>query len=197
MSAETVRDAMLKASGLLSKKMYGPSVYPPQPADVTALAYGSPKWTPSAGEDRYRRSLYTFSKRTAPFAAYAVFDAPTGESCVARRNLSNTPLQALTLLNDEMYLEMSRALASDAFVKHTDSKPECATEIFRTLITRSPRADELKTLLEYQRAQQLRLTSGEMDPAKISGDEETSPELASWMMLARSVMNLDESITKP
>ncbi len=109
--AETVRDLLLKASGLLSSKVGGPSVYPPQPASVTALAYGATPWESSTGEDRYRRSLYTFSKRTAPFAAYDVFDAPTGEMCTPRRDRSNTPLQALTLLNDEMYQEMARALA--------------------------------------------------------------------------------------
>ncbi len=110
-NAETVRDIMLRISGLLTPKLYGQSVYPPQPDSVSALAYGGASWPVSTGEDRYRRSLYTFSKRTAPFAAFTVFDAPTGETCIARRNRSNTPLQALTLLNDEMYLEMSRALA--------------------------------------------------------------------------------------
>src|SRR5690606_12552238 len=98
-NAETVRDIGLVASGLLSPKVGGPSVYPPQPASVTALAYGNTPWKPTEGEDRYRRSLYTFSKRTAPFAAYSVFDAPTGESCIARRERSNTALQALTMLN--------------------------------------------------------------------------------------------------
>ncbi|MEK6235841.1 MAG: DUF1553 domain-containing protein, partial [Planctomycetales bacterium] len=116
-NAEMTRDVMLLASGLLSRRLGGPSVYPPQPQSVASFAYGNPRWTPSSGEDRYRRSLYTFSKRTAPFAAYAVFDAPTGELCVARRDRSNTPLQALTLLNDEMFLETSRALAKVAISK--------------------------------------------------------------------------------
>ncbi|MEM7315414.1 MAG: DUF1549 and DUF1553 domain-containing protein, partial [Planctomycetota bacterium] len=109
-SGESVRDIMLHASGLLSAKMYGPSVRPPQPVSVVKVAYGNPGWPVAKGEDRYRRSLYTFSKRTAPFAAYVLFDAPSGENCIARRDRSNTPLQALTLLNDKMYLEMAQAL---------------------------------------------------------------------------------------
>ncbi|MCB1235818.1 MAG: DUF1553 domain-containing protein, partial [Verrucomicrobiae bacterium] len=114
LEGEIVRDAALRAAGLLSPKIGGPSVYPPQPRSVVAVAYSAPKWDPSPGEDRHRRSLYTFAKRTAPFAAYLTFDGPTGESCIARRDRSNTPLQALTLLNDEMFLEAARALAKNA-----------------------------------------------------------------------------------
>src|SRR6185503_1196965 len=91
--AEIVRDAALKSAGLLSSKLGGPSVFPPQPASVTTEgAYGPLTWTPSTGESRFRRSLYTFAKRTAPFALYGAFDAPSGEACIARRDTSNTPL---------------------------------------------------------------------------------------------------------
>ena len=100
LEAEVIRDSTLKAAGLLSLKMGGPPVKPPQPDGVSEVAYGSPKWDASTGEDRYRRSLYTFVKRTAPFALYNTFDAPTGEACIPRRDVSNTSLQALTLLND-------------------------------------------------------------------------------------------------
>lgn len=195
--AETIRDSMLQASGLLNRKSFGPSVYPPQPASVTALAYGGTKWPVSKGPDRYRRSLYTFSKRTAPFAAYLVFDGPTGESCVARRNRSNTPLQALTLLNDEMFLEMSRALAESAYRQHPKTPADCATNIFRRLVTRPPEESELQRMLEFQAAQRKRLENGQLDAEQIGGGSQTSPELASWMMLARAVMNLDEAVTKP
>ncbi|MFP6900504.1 MAG: DUF1549 and DUF1553 domain-containing protein, partial [Opitutales bacterium] len=114
LDAEVIRDLMLRASGRLSAKMYGPSVYPPQPASVTAVAYGATKWNVSKGENRYRRSLYTFSKRTAPFAAFTIFDASSGEGCLARRNRSNTPLQALTLLNDAMFVELAQYLSIEA-----------------------------------------------------------------------------------
>ena len=108
--AEIVRDSALLASGLLSEKMGGPSVHPPQADGVTEAAYGNPKWNVDTGENRYRRSVYTFMKRTAPFALYSNFDAPTGEACLARRDVSNTPLQALALLNDVVFLDASRAL---------------------------------------------------------------------------------------
>ncbi|MEZ6146119.1 MAG: PSD1 and planctomycete cytochrome C domain-containing protein [Planctomycetaceae bacterium] len=197
MRAEVVRDTMLQASGLLSPKMFGPSVYPPQPASVTALAYGNPEWTPSEGEDRYRRSLYTFSKRTAPFAAYLTFDGPTGETCVTRRDRSNTPLQSLTLLNSEMFLEMSRALARGAYSQFAESPRDCATAIFRRVLTRPPADEELTALLTYQQAQSARLSDGDLKADDIGGEADTSAELASWMMVARGVMNLDEAITKP
>ena len=196
-AAEMVRDIMLRASGLLSSKMLGPSVYPPQPAAVTALAYGGTKWAASTGEDRFRRSLYTFSKRTAPFAAYAAFDSPSGESCVVRRNRSNTPLQALTLLNDEMFLEMSRALARLAFARQTEGAHACATSIFRRVLTRPPEPHELTALLDYYQSQTRRLAAGHMNPIAIADDEQASVELAAWVMVARAVMNLDEAITKP
>ena len=198
--AEMVRDMMLAASGRLSAKMFGPSVYPPQPASVAALAYGNAKWNASSGEDRYRRSLYTFSKRTAPFAAYTVFDGPTGENCVPRRNRSNTPLQALTLLNDEMYIELARALAErrTSDVEPSASKEEIATNIFRQVVTRPPNDDELSMLLEFQAEQQKRLEAGDLVPKAILGSEEgdQQAERAAWVMVARAVMNLDEAITK-
>lgn len=193
--AETVRDIMLRASGLFVPKMYGPSVYPPQPESVTALAYGATKWIPSVGQDRYRRSLYTFSKRTAPFAAYSVFDSPSGESCTARRDRSNTPLQALTLLNDGMYLEMAQALARQA---NQQADPKAvATNIFRRLLTRPPEKSELTAMLEYRQSQLERMSHGELNAREIGGGDGVSAELASWVMLARAVMNLDEAITKP
>ena len=204
--AEMVRDMMLTASGRLSPKLFGPSVYPPQPASVTELSYGNMKWEVSPGEDRYRRSLYTFGKRTAPFAAYTVFDGPTGENCVPRRNRSNTPLQALTLLNDEMYLELARAVAEHRTPNKElpTSKEERAGEIFRRFVTRPPSEPELAMLLEFQAAQQKRLETGELDPNTIlaadaneqTPNAESAAERASWAMVARAVMNLDEAITK-
>ena len=208
--AEMVRDIMLQASGRLSAKMFGPSVYPPQPASVTELSYGNTKWNVSSGEDRYRRSLYTFSKRTAPFAAYTVFDGPTGENCVPRRNRSNTPLQALTLLNDEMYLELARAVAErrTSNVELSTSKEEAATAIFRQLLTRPPNQTELSAVLDFQAAQQKRLEAGELNANTILGEDGSHFDVgsstfdvrrsraASWVIVARAIMNLDEAITK-
>jgi hypothetical protein len=164
------------------------------------------KWNASPGEDRYRRSLYTFSKRTAPFAAYTVFDGPTGENCTPRRDRSNTPLQALTLLNDEMYMELARAVAEDrtSNIVIPTSKEDRATEIFWRLLTRPPSESELAMLLDFQAAQQKRFEAGELKPDAILAVDspeqtptaEPAIERASWVMVARAVMNLDEAITK-
>ena len=194
LNAETIRDTALAASGLLSKKMGGPGVYPPQPASVTALAYGNTAWKASKGDDRFRRSLYTFSKRTAPFAAFTVFDGPTGENCTARRGRSNTPLQALTMLNDAMYLEAAEALARLA-MQRSDSDRNRAIFIFRRCVTRPPSGRELADLTDYYEKQLARFSEGEMDAGELLTWDEPTNELAAWMLVARVVLNLDETIS--
>ena len=191
--AERVRDIMLSASGLLSDKIGGPSVRPPQPGSVTALAYGGGRWSASKGDERYRRSLYTFSKRTAPFAAFTTFDAPTGENCVVRRSRSNTPLQALTLLNDEMYLEMAVALGKAA-ANVGETSEERIEFMFRRLLTRDPMEVELARLVEFYEKQLDRIQRGILSAKKI--DEAASPEHSALTLVARVLMNLDEVITQ-
>src|SRR5207245_5329740 len=128
--AELVRDAALKVAGLLCEKVGGPSVYPPQPPGVTTEGtYGAIAWKVSPGQDRYRRGLYTFSKRTAPYAMFNTFDAPSGEACLARREVSNTPLQALTLLNDPVFVQAGQALGS-AVAAQAGSVETRATALF-------------------------------------------------------------------
>ena len=199
--AEMVRDIALAASGLLSDKRGGPSVYPPQPQAVMQIAYSAPKWNASTGPDRYRRSLYTFSKRTAPFAAYAVFDAPTGESCLPRRGRSNTPLQSLTLLNDEMFIELSRALAERVAKEveqpvQKDHQEALIQRAFRHCLTRPAHAAELAHLVSYYTRQVKRLDDGELKAATILGREGSSSE-AALAMTCRILLNLDETITRP
>jgi hypothetical protein len=187
--AEIVRDSLLKAAGLLSLKMYGPGVRPPQPAGVTEVAYGSPGWNASVGEDRNRRSVYTFVKRTAPFAFYNTFDAPSGEACVARRDVSNTPLQALTLLNDVAVQEAATHLGKQiAGIAGTDEQK--ITTMFRRVLVRAPQADEVQLLKEFVEAQRARLAAGELKSA-------TAPEEVVFSYLARALFNLDEMVTKP
>ena len=143
------------------------------------MAYGSPKWKTSTGANRYRKSLYTFSQRTAPFAAYLSFDGPTGELCIARRDRSTTPLQALTLMNDAMYIEIAQALA-DAAIRDAGpdaSEEQIAGRIFRRLLVRSPDANELSEIVAFYRRRQ----------------QHDQP----WMLVARALMNTDEAITTP
>jgi hypothetical protein len=193
LSGELIRDHMLAASGKLSSKMFGPGVYPPQPISVLAHAFGGKSWKVSIGEDRYRRSIYTFVKRTAPFAGYMTFDGTSGENCLARRDRSNTPLQALTLLNDEMFLELARAAGTEV---HLQKKDPVLT-LFRRFLTRAPNQEETKALQAYLDQQIERLTKGELKPGEIADDKKATPELAGKVLLARAIMNLDEAITKP
>jgi len=151
---EVIRDATLKAAGLLSLKAGGPPVKPPQPDGVTETAYGSPRWEASPGDDRHRRSVYTFQKRTAPFALFNTFDAPSGEACVVRRDVSNTALQALTVLNDVTFLEAASALGTElSSLKSSDA--DRLQLAFRRILTRPPTEQEqtaLQRFLDQQRA---------------------------------------------
>ena len=140
--------------------MYGPSVFPPQPASVTTEgAYGQLPWTPSQGEDRYRRSIYTFAKRTAPFAIYNTFDGPTGEACVVRREMSNTPLQGLTLLNDLVFVEAHQALGRKIAGREGEVAARSA-RLFRECLTREPTESEQSKLTTFAQKLQARLAAG-------------------------------------
>jgi hypothetical protein len=197
LEAELIRDGMLKESGLLSGRIGGPSVYPPQPANVTTDgAYGSLEWKVSSGEDRYRRGLYTFSKRTAPYAMFTTFDGPSGEACIAQREISNSPLQALTMLNDTVILEAAQALGA-AIAAQPGGDGERATALFRRCLTRPPEAQELGLLVAFVSAQRARFASHELDPAALGGaGPGDAAERAAWVALARVLLNLDEAITK-
>ncbi len=195
--AEVVRDAMLAVSGLLSDKQLGPSVFPAQPANITTEGtYGGLNWALSPGEDRYRRTLYTFTKRTAPFALSMTFDGPSGEACVARREVSNTPLQALTLLNDTVFIETAQALGRE-FAERGGSVEERLHTLFRRALTRPPTDDELALLKRFFDEQSSRLDRKELDAAKLAGagGPNEAPR-AAWTLTARAIMNLDEAVTK-
>ena len=194
LEAEIVRDSILRASGLLSLKMGGPPVKPPQVEGVSEVAYGSPKWDASVGEDRHRRSLYTFVKRTSPFAFYNTFDGPTGEQCIARRDVSNTALQALTLLNDVVSIEAAQALGK-LLATRAGSDDDRIIEAYRRLLSRTPRGDELPPLRAFLNAQRKRFSTGELD-AKALGGPGADAERAAWTAFARALFNLDETITK-
>lgn len=203
LEAELIRDSELKAAGLLTETIGGPSVFPPQPASVTTEGtYGGLSWNVSSGPDRYRRGLYTFTKRTAPFAMLSTFDAPSGEACVARREVSNTPLQALTLLNDAMFVEIAKGLARDVVSRGAGTPEETARALFRRCLTRPPARDELAALLAFRRKA---LERFDRDPqaaqALVKGNNQFQGRqeraaLAAWTAVARGLLNLDETITK-
>jgi hypothetical protein len=197
--AEMIRDSVLKASGLLCERIGGPSVFPPQPPGVSSEgAYGGLAWNTSPGGDRYRRGLYTFTKRTAPFAMTLTFDGPSGEVCVARREVSNSPLQALTLLNDPAFVEGSQALG-ELLAKAPGSLEARVSRLFRLCLSRSPQPDESSMLVHFFQVQRARLERKELDAGKIAGAGAGAAELidrAAWTLLSRAILNLDEAVTK-
>jgi hypothetical protein len=197
LEAELIRDSALEVVGLRSAKMGGPSVFPPQPASVTTEGtYGAMKWVPNQGEDRYRRGLYTFAKRTAPFAMLATFDGPSGEACIARRDVSNTPLQALTLLNDAAFTEMAQALGR-TMAGRPGTVEQRVTQVFRRFVVRPPTQQEVRLLSGFVVAQQKRFTKAEADARRLAGAGAGNvAERAAWTALARVLMNLDEFVTK-
>jgi hypothetical protein len=197
LEAELIRDAALASSGLLSARIGGPSVFPPQPPGVTVEgAYQALDWKVSPGADRYRRGLYTFSKRTAPYAMFNTFDAPSGEACLARREVSNTPLQALILLNDTVLIEAIQALGRAAAAQQGSVETRAAN-LFRRCLTRPPSDGELVTLVKFYRAQKQRFVNKELDAGTVAGPGDGDAiERAAWTVVARGLLNLDETITK-
>jgi hypothetical protein len=197
LEAELIRDSLLQAGGLLSKKIGGPSVFPPQPPSVTQEGvYGPIKWEVSKGEDRFRRGLYTFLKRSIPYAMFSTFDGTTGEVCLSQREVSNTPLQALTMLNDLVVIEAAQALGKEITALPGNNE-ERVTELFRRCLVRPPTAKEKAALLAYYQAQRKRLQAGELNAAAIAGaGGPDAVDRAAWTLVARVVFNLDEMITK-
>jgi mono/diheme cytochrome c family protein len=201
LDAEVVRDNALAASGLLSRKQGGPSVYPPQPEGVYQFTQVRRPWQTSAGPDRYRRGVYTFFQRSAPYPALTVFDAPDATSSCTRRVRSNTPLQALTLLNDQAFLELARGLADRVMADCGAGDGERVRYAFRLCLAREPSAAEAKRLEQYYRQQleEFRASPAEAQALLQSGTAngpQSASERAAWTVLARVLLNLDEFITR-
>jgi hypothetical protein len=194
--AEVVRDLHLAAAGLLSRKIGGPSVFPPMPPEIASLSYANNfRWTESQGEDRYRRGMYTFFKRTAPYPDLVTFDCPDANVANVRRSVSNTPLQALTTLNAKTFSEAAQTLA-----KKITSHPEAAKrsdaekmdQLFKTCLLRGADPTESKALLALLNTSRETFESRPQEAEKFAAD----PELASWTAVARIVLNTDEFITR-
>ena len=206
--AESVRDAALAASGSLNTRIGGPSVFPYQPDGLwREMAYGdiftAQVYRPGSGQDLYRRSLYTFWKRTIPPPSLGVFDAPDREKCIARRSRTNTPLQALVLMNDPTYVEASRALAARMIRDGGSDAAERIRFAFERALARPPSAAESR-LLATLAEEQTRKYGAAPEQAEAlvgigasdAGDDLPTAELAAWTVVASSVLNLDEAISK-
>lgn len=210
LDAEIVRDAALSASGLLTREFGGPSVYPPIPAGAMASTQIQREWPTEVGPDRYRRGLYTVFFRQSPPPSLVLFDAPNGSETCTRRVRSNSPLQALTLLNDQAFLEFAIALGQRVL---TEAPPNDSARIdyaFLIALNRGPLGSERDRLLTYLSTQRQEYAAQPTIARKLvsklaegqgTADEETislsvAPELAAWTSVARVLLNLDDFITR-
>jgi len=200
--AEMIRDQALAASGLLVEKIGGPSVWPYQPAGLWKELTGGEDYKIDSGENLYRRSLYTYWKRTIPPPMLTTFDAPARETCTVRETRTNTPLQALSLMNDVTYVEASRVLAQRV-MKEAPTPSERLTLAFRRVTARAPRDRELKVMLEgleYQLAQYRSDPKGASKLIRMGDsapDDKLDPsELAAYTAEVSLILNLDETVTK-
>jgi hypothetical protein len=206
LTAERVRDNALAVSGLLSTKMYGKPVMPYQPPGVwRQVGRNEPKWVEAKNEDRWRRGIYVVYRRAAPYPSMVNFDAPDRGACVVKRPRTNTPLQALTLLNDPTYVEIALALADRILTESPTPDPKSRLErAFQLVLARSPSPAEEQhlTKLVNQRFRQFEanpksaetLVSGASSVYK--PNHKNRVELASWFYIANVLLNLDETITK-
>jgi len=223
--AELIRDLALATSGLLDPRLGGPSVRPPQSAEYSDLTYaGSARWEVSKGGDRYRRGVYTFFQRTSPYPMLMTFDSPDSTECTTQRARSNTPLQALTLWNDPVFFEAAQSLArrvvreipadsagTDAAVTDTSDTDIADSDAlvnrriahaFELCLSRQPTDGELDTLRALYRDQLALAQADEKATASIAGEapmppDTTTAELAAWVAVSRTLMNLDEFISRP
>lgn len=204
--AEVVRDIALATAGLLSLKMEGPSVIPPVPQNVLDYNYVYPSyWTAATGEDRYRRTIYGFRKRSMPDPATSNFDGPNGDVACVQRIRSNTPLAALTGLNETIFHEASRGLGLRILRESEKTDEARARYGFELCTSRSPSEPELQELITLVAQQRKRLADGWLDPKTIATGENKLPDVpegctpqdvAAWSLVARVLLNLDETISK-
>jgi hypothetical protein len=195
-----VRDIHLAASGLLNRKIGGPSVFPYQLDGIWNRPYSDERWLMSDSPDRYRRGIYTYVRRTSPYPSLVTFDAPSREVCTARRVRTNTPLQALTTLNDPAFFEAAQHLAKRMVTEAGRSPSDRAVHGFRLVVSRTPNLDELRDMLAYHDQEQKRFAK-DLEAALAVVEEQWESgvdlaDLAAWTLVSNVLLNLDETITK-
>lgn len=194
LTAEQVRDQALAVAGLLSDKMYGPSVMPPQPDGLWQVVYSGLEWKTSPGEDKYRRALYTYWRRTNPYPSMIAFDAPSREVCVAQRVNTNTPLQALVTLNDPVYVEAASGLARRIIETASGETEEQLRTGYRLAMLREISPGKLEDLKNLYRDTKVHFRQNPKAAEELTGEENL--QLATLTVVSSAIMNLDEFITK-
>ena len=205
---EIVRDIALYASGLMNPKIGGPSIYSPAPAFVfqPPASYASFDWDEATGSDRYRRALYTFRRRSTPYPMLTNFDAPNADLSCVRRTRSNTPLQALTTLNESLFMESARGLARLTLEQGGKSDQDRLTFAFRRCVSRNPCEAESQVLLQLLGKQRARFAENDSQAWELAANDPSKPptlpaettaqDAAAWTVLSRVLLNLDETVTK-
>jgi hypothetical protein len=205
---ESVRDMALATSGLLNPAVGGPSIYAPAPAFLfePPTSYMPFPWKDAMGPDRYRRALYTFRRRSTPYPMLQTFDTPNGDAACVRRLRSNTPLQALTSLNEPLFVESAQALARRALESGAKTDDERITHAFRRVLSRPPTAREKSHLLGLLERQKQYIADGWVNALELgTGKNEvptglpegaTPAQLAAYTVVSRVILNLDEAITR-
>ena len=199
--AELVRDIALRASGLLNRQVGGPSVYPPAPAFLfeKPASYGPKTWNEANDAERYRRAIYTFRFRSVPYPMLQAFDAPNGDISTVKRTRSNTPLQALTTLNETLFMECANGLAKTILNQAAASEDERIVTAFRRCVSRVPSESEQLLLKQFLSRQRDYFKNHPEEAKAIAAPKDTKAEpaeLAAWVALARVLLNMDETITK-
>ena len=203
---ELVRDIALATSGLMTRQIGGPPVYPPAPEFLflPPISYGPKRWYVDDGDQRYRRSLYAFRYRSVPYPVLTTFDTPTGNFACVKRDRSNTPLQALVTLNETVFLEAARELGRRTWQDGGTDDAQRMDYAFRRVLARAPESAEQDELMALLMDQRERLASADLDayelafgkPASDEGSEDAPVELAAWTAVSRVLLNLDETITR-
>jgi hypothetical protein len=200
---EVVEDIALSVSGLLNPAIGGPSIYPPIPGSVGDTAYGGFSWPETKGPERYRRGMYTFWKRSLPFPSLAAFDTPTGDSSCPRRVRSNTPLQALTTLNEKTFVESAQAMGLRVLKEGGVDNQSRTAYAFELCTGRKPEAKELSQLMNFWQEQYDYFENHSTAALKVAvpdlsqmPDDVNVHKAAAWAMVSRALLNLDETITK-
>jgi mono/diheme cytochrome c family protein len=204
LEAELVRDQALAVSGLLSRKIGGPSVYPYQPAGLWQAAFnGQRNWTESPGEDKFRRGLYTFWRRTVPYPSMATFDAPSREICAVRRVRTNTPLQAFVTLNDPAYVEISQAFARRVMSEGGSTPEERAAYALKLVLCRVPEASQIAEVVrlyqsevEHYRSRPQQAVEMATQPLGLLPAGIDPAVAAAWTVVANMLLNLDAVLTR-
>ena len=202
LSAEQIRDQALAVSGLLSNKMYGPSVMPYQPDGVWMTVYSGESWVKSEGEDQYRRAVYTFLKRTSPYPSFVSFDASSREVCLVDRIRTNTPLQALATLNDPVYLEAAKHLGDIMALEGKGDTKKSISAGYRRAMLKEADPKKIADLEQLYQKAVLEFSKTPAAAAKYVGDDlnkadsKTLSSRAAYMLVANALLNLDEFLTK-